>query len=83
MSTEAGRYRKKPVLVEAFRYTGQDLKVPGIEQVYLHKGACVAVIKTRDGTMLALPGDWIVTAPEGRYPVRDDVFRETFEKVEN
>lgn len=39
-------------------------------------------IKTREGTLKAHPGDWLVTGVAGeKYPCGDDVFRATHEPV--
>lgn len=40
------------------------------------------VIKTLEGDMVAEPGDYIVTGVKGeRYPVKPDIFPETFEEI--
>lgn len=40
-------------------------------------------IRTLEGTMLAVPGDWIITGVKGeRYPCKDDIFRATYEPVD-
>jgi len=41
-------------------------------------------IETLEGTMRAVPGDWIVTGVRGeRYPVKPDIFAETYERVDD
>ena len=41
-------------------------------------------IETREGYMKAGPGDWIITGAKGeRYPCKDDIFRATYEAVDN
>jgi hypothetical protein len=40
-------------------------------------------IDTREGTMLASPGDWIITGVKGeRYPCKPDIFELTYESVD-
>ena len=40
-------------------------------------------IKTLEGDMLALPGDFIITGVKGeQYPCKPDIFHETYEAVE-
>ncbi len=40
-------------------------------------------IETLEGTMTANPGDWIIAGVKGeRYPVKDDIFRATYEPAE-
>ena len=40
-------------------------------------------IETLEGTMVADPGDWIITGVKGeRYPCKPDIFAQTYEPVE-
>ena len=40
-------------------------------------------IETLEGTMLASPGDWIITGVQGeRYPCKPDVFAQTYEPAD-
>jgi hypothetical protein len=87
------KYRKRPVVIDAYRFvpdggheianllnwlasfgqmiTGWIVDSSGIE------------IPTLEGTMSAQPGDWIVRGVAGEfYPVKDDIFRLTYEIVE-
>lgn len=69
----AGRYRKRPVVVEAkqFRPDGKG-------------GPLVLIIDTLEGQMTANPGDWIITGVNGEeYPCKPDIFEKTYEKVED
>ena len=39
-------------------------------------------IETLEGTMVADPGDWIITGVKGeRYPCKPDIFAQTYEPV--
>lgn len=41
------------------------------------------LIETLEGTMLANPGDWIITGVKGeRYPCKPDIFAATYDPVE-
>ena len=41
-------------------------------------------IYTLEGTMTAQPGDWIITGVAGeRYPCKDNIFRATYEAVDD
>jgi hypothetical protein len=83
------RYRKKPVVVEAVR-----LDEDNRNEVAQWSGgvlttleACDAhlniYIKTLEGIMTAIPGDWIIKGVNGEfYPCRDDIFRKTYEEVD-
>jgi hypothetical protein len=40
-------------------------------------------IDTLEGGHIVCPGDWIITGVQGeRYPIKDSIFRETYEAVE-
>lgn len=40
-------------------------------------------IHTPEGTLIAQPGDWIITGVKGeRYPCKPDIFAETYEPVD-
>lgn len=83
-------WRKKPVVVEAFEWTG----IPGpfpVDwiQAPLREGNAAIVerrrrigleIATLEGTMRAEPGDWIIKGTRGElYPCKPDAFSDTFE----
>ena len=41
-------------------------------------------IETLEGTMVAEPGDWIITGIKGeRYPCKPDIFEATYERAES
>ena len=41
-------------------------------------------IPTLEGIMHAAPGDWIITGVHGeQYPCKDDIFRKTYQPVED
>lgn len=78
------KYRKKPVVVEAFRWLIDE--VPdwwkGLH-VQVQTATGVAVIPTLEGKMSAQPGDWIVKGiQEEVYPCKPDIFEATYERVE-
>ena len=67
------RYRKKPLVVDAVQYE------PGLEDGFFDGQA---FISTPEGDMLVRPGDFVVTGIEGeRYPVKESIFRATYEPV--
>lgn len=84
------KYRKKPVVVEAFRWTGdysrpdnpdwinEALKDGDVEII---EGEMI--INTLEGTMLASLGDYIIQGIKGEiYPCKPDIFEATYERVE-
>lgn len=77
------RYRKKPVVIEAMRYTRNGLEA---EQVAKWSGGVQTDmgldIVTLEGTMLAEYGDWVICGVKGEfYPCKPDIFSATYEAV--
>lgn len=86
------RYRKRPVEVEAFKWTGEAGRVPGWFADYVEKscsplaknnfGETVVLIETLEGVMIANPGDYIIKGVKGElYPCKPDIFEMTYERV--
>lgn len=96
----SGRFKKKPVVIEAIQWTGENLrevlaftgKHPSWVlwfQNFAEYAAYVAAdrqvfkIKTLEGTMEAMPGDWIIRGVKGEcYPCKPDIFVATYEAAE-
>lgn len=80
------RYRKKPVIIDAIQWTGDnymeiDLFVDAAHRTYPSLG--IVCIDTLEGTMEANPGDFIIKGVNGEfYPCKPDIFEKTYEKVE-
>ena len=79
------KYRKKPVVIEAFRWTIDEVPEWWIKCL----GASMdprtgsAFLLTLEGRMEAKPGDYIIQGVKGEiYPCRSDIFEMTYEKVE-
>lgn len=87
------RFRKKPVVIEAFQLVGPaaDADYPGWFDEAVAEGTVelisqgsqhpvYAEILTTEGRMMASPGDWVIRGVEGElYPCRDSVFQKTYE----
>ena len=96
-----GLFRKKPVVIEAKRWTGDNLA----DVIHFTDGRHPSTkgdfasmkwdeyadlvrreglkIFTREGTMLASIGDWIIRGVQGElYPCKPDIFEQTYEAVE-
>jgi hypothetical protein len=81
------KFRKKPVVIEAFRWTGgpdqDDDPVWVVEKiksgdVWFARGGLH--IKTLEGVMRAEAGDWIIKGVKGEvYPCKPDIFEATYE----
>ena len=92
------KYRKKPAVIEAKQFTDEAKdQVYGWAQaiqmnVYAsyeedpaNKSAKpVLKIPTLEGVMTASLGDWIIKGVKGElYPIKNNIFKETYEKVED
>jgi len=80
--TGPGRYRKRPVVIEAMRYTGSnDSAINQWSTRVAHKdddGRLLIV--TLEGTMAADVGDWIIRGVKGEfYPCKPAIFDATYE----
>ena len=85
------KYRKKPVTIEAFIWTGgpdqtedPDWIVEAIRKgiVQVHRDGLY--IKTLEGIMKANIGDYIIQGVKGEiYPCKPDIFEMTYESVED
>ena len=94
-----GKYRKVPVEIEARQLTDNWLEiVDWINETYenpdkssfIRAGAYMPsgpdadiAIRTLEGEMRAVPGDWIIKGVQGEfYPCKPDIFAATYEAVE-
>ncbi len=78
------RYRKKPVVIEAFKW-GTD-EVPGWwrdhEGIKINVATGSAFIPTLEGTHEARVGDFIIQGIQGElYPCMPDIFEATYEPI--
>lgn len=89
------KYRKKPVVIEAFQYGltdksdlplwAKDAMSRGLIKPFSQYGGSMrwAEIETLEGTMRANVGDYIIKGVKGEfYPCKPDVFEMTYELVE-
>lgn len=87
------KFRKQPVVIDAIRWTGDNLKEV-IDFTGLHPSAhkwtweqfesIVATeglkIFTLEGPLLACVGDWIIKGVKGEfYPIKESIFKLTYE----
>lgn len=91
-----GQYRKKPVVIEAFKWTGAyDQTENPVWIVEAIKDGRVQfeneltpdvylTIDTLEGVMKANQGDWIIRGLKGElYPCKPDIFEASYELVED
>ncbi len=87
-------YRKKPVIVDAFCWTGDELQIEDptwivdairrgdVSFVGMGTESVSMKIKTFEGTILASRGDWIVKGTAGEiYPVKSGIFKANYEPI--
>ena len=82
-------FRKKPVVIEAYRNTPQPGFAPEWVQSALESGIMRRdelsrkisfLITTPEGIMRLEPGDWIIRGVKGElYPCKPDIFEATYE----
>jgi hypothetical protein len=87
-----GRYRKKPVEIEAIKFTHDnwgEIKAFTNETAYkgLHieriDGIATCIIPTLEGQHIATEGDYIIKGVKGEfYPCKPDIFELTYEKID-
>lgn len=91
------RYRKKPIVIEAMRWTPEDNAASTLVRNWLSENDCgwgfvgatngppaeqEIHISTLEGTMFVNPGDWIIRGVAGEfYPCKPDIFDATYELV--
>lgn len=83
------KYRKKPVVIEAVQWSGNNLneildfmkdKQPNY---YEDDEKKLLTIQTLEGNMIASVGDYIIKGVQGEfYPCKPDIFKQTYEVVE-
>lgn len=86
------KYRKKPVVIEAVQWTGDNydeickfvgkyLKLDASE--LYHNTPAILLIDTLEGEMAASIYDYIIKGVKGEfYPCKPDIFLQTYEEVE-
>lgn len=80
------KYRKKPVVVEAFKFGVDEYPSWFYEkvlnhEVFAHIEGYVEIL-TLEGVMTAKAGDYIIRGVQGElYPCKPDIFDQTYEEV--
>lgn len=75
------QYRKKPVVIEAVQWFGQNLEgVCELSECGPKSPECH--VHTLEGFHIISHSDWLITGIKGeKYPCRADIFEATYEKV--
>lgn len=89
------QFRKKPVVIDAVQFDGSPesrhevlnftgFSAKNARTIYWHEedqGGQI-VIRTLEGDLIALPGDWIIRGIQGEvYPCKPDIFAATYDPV--
>lgn len=84
------KYRKKPVVIDAWQLTKENVEVGipdwiNLDTVHISDGGVLfAEIVTLEGVMQASEGDYIIKGVQGEfYPCKPDIFEQTYEVAEN
>ena len=86
------KYRKKPVIIEAIKWSGSNLKEINnftnkpLQRVNSWDDSVneSVIISTLEGDMRAKKGDYSIKGVNGEfYPCKPDIFKKTYDKVEN
>ena len=78
------KYQKKPVVIEAVEWTGNQNSLNEIvafceHQVIVRNGNTLGIV-TLEGVMEASVGDFIIKGVKGEfYPCKPDIFEQTYE----
>jgi hypothetical protein len=71
------KFRKKPIVIEAYQFTGNNLEGP----VCRGPDEKDAYIDTLEGRMIVSPGDWVIKGVKGEfYPCKPDIFEFTYDR---
>lgn len=92
------KFRKKPVVIEAIQWNNLNHQEiiefatgsygPALESEAAYQAGQGApifsmLIPTLEGTMKAMPGDWIIKGVNGEfYPCKPDIFEKTYEPAD-
>ena len=76
------KFRKKPVMIEAIQWTGNNLEEIKDFMGYYEYAKKNLIIHTLEGKMIAQVNDWIIHGVQGEYyPCKPDIFEKTYEPV--
>jgi hypothetical protein len=83
--TVMGKFRKKPVVIEAWRFDGSFECFESIAAATMHHflwnpNNSTLIVPTLEGDHIANRGDWIIRGIKGEvYPCKPDIFEATYE----
>ena len=78
------KYRKKPVIIEAIQWTGNNIdEIIAFAPLHItYTGADYFYVNTLEGVMKASLNDYIIKGVDGEYyPCKENIFIQTYEQV--
>ena len=83
------KYRKKPVIIEAIQYTGDNYKEicdfvgKELRKPMIQYDTSEIIIETLEGNHICSKGDFVIKGVNGEfYPCKPDIFAKTYDAVE-
>jgi hypothetical protein len=88
-----GRFRKKPIVIEAWQWTGSKQEAEEIVEWIASRGGDAQLVSvqglthsigiaTLEGEVMAVTNDWIIQGVQGEFhPCKPDIFEQTYERV--
>ena len=87
------KVRKKPVVVEAWKLSGDDIEIIEVPPMWVMDAGQAGVLKrhfggiweisTPEGSMFARDGDYIIKGVHSElYPIQKKIFEETYEVLQ-
>ena len=80
------KFRKKPVVIEAWQLPMRDAETIQFDEdpniIFKREGGMIveAIVSTLEGVMTASVGDWIIRGVKGElYPCKPDIFAATYD----
>lgn len=86
---KAGQFRKKPIIVRAWRFDGswesvEQIVADNCNTGWYNRNGGELEIETLEGTMIASAGDWIIQGySDELYPCKPDIFEATYEPADS
>lgn len=84
-TTRPSKYRKLPIEIEAFRWTGKNLleAIKFIDVEFSTDDDGNLYLPTLEGEMCCSKGDWVIKGIEGEfYPCKHPIFISTYERAD-
>lgn len=90
------KFRKRAIIIDAQQWfperpvegvlttSNESVTINGSSYLPGHYGVIKTLEDTSNSFHFVIPGDWIITGIKGeKYPCKNDIFQQTYEKVEN